>query len=313
MVATISPSMLADLRRRGEKLTLIDVRTPAEFGEVHVDFARNIPLDRLDSKAVSAIAGQDPVYVICKSGNRSQKACEKLVAAGLERIVSVEGGTTACVDAGLPVVRGRKVMSLERQVRIAAGILVATGAALAGLSPDPTWQRIGAGLAAFVGCGLVFAGITDSCAMGMLIARMPWNTACTSAKRCCHTAVLGLILGAMASTALADHTKDSLDTVKRAVAEKKAILVDVREPEEWEQGHVAGATLVPLSALEKGVNPQDLARLLPKDKIIYCHCLAGGRCMDAAEILKPMGYDVRALKPGYPQLEKAGFPTAKGR
>jgi rhodanese-related sulfurtransferase len=313
MVATISPSMLADLRRRGEKLTLIDVRTPAEFGEVHVDFARNIPLDRLDSKAISAIAGPDPVYVICKSGNRSQKACEKLVAAGLDRIVSVEGGTNACVDAGLPIVRGRKVMSLERQVRIAAGILVATGAALAGLAPDPTWQRIGAGLAAFVGCGLVFAGITDSCAMGMLIARMPWNTACTSAKSCCHTAVLGLILGAMASTALADHTKDSLDTVKRAVAEKQAIIVDVREPEEWEQGHVAGAKLIPLSVLEKGVNPQELARVLPKDKIIYCHCLAGGRCMDAAEILKPMGYDVRALKPGYPQLEKAGFPTAKGR
>ena len=231
MVATISPSMLADLRRRGEKLTLIDVRTPAEFGEVHVDFARNIPLDRLDSKAVGTIAGEGPVYVICKSGTRSQKACEKRVAAGLEHI----------------------------------------------------------------------------------IARMPWNTACTSAKSCCHTAVLGLILGAMASTALADHTKDSLDTVKRAVAEKKAILVDVREPEEWEQGHVAGAKLVPLSALEKGVNPQDLARVLPKDKVIYCHCLAGGRCMDAAEILKPMGYDVRALKPGYPQLEKAGFPTAKGR
>ena len=129
MVATISPSMLADLRRRGEKLTLIDVRTPAEFGEVHVDFARNIPLDRLDSKAVGTIAGGGAVYVICKSGNRSQKACEKLVAAGLDRIVSVEGGTNACVDAGLPIVRGRKVMSLDRQVRIAAGILVATGAA----------------------------------------------------------------------------------------------------------------------------------------------------------------------------------------
>ena len=314
MVATISPSMLADLRRRGEKVTLIDVRTPAEFGEVHVDFARNIPLDRLDAKEVGAIAGTGPVYVICKSGNRSQKACEKLAAAGLERIVSVEGGTAACVEAGLPVARGKKVMSLERQVRIAAGMLVAAGAALAGLAPDPTWKAIGAGLAGFVGCGLVFAGITDSCAMGMLIARMPWNTACKSGKSCCHTAaVLGLVLGAMAGTALAEHTKDSLDTVKRAVAEKKAILVDVREPEEWEQGHVVGAKLVPLSALEKGVDAQELARVLPKDKVIYCHCLAGGRCLDAAAILAPLGYDVRPLKPGYPQLEKAGFPTAKGR
>ena len=69
----------------------------------------------------------------------------------------------------------RKVMSLERQVRIAAGALVAIGAALAAFGPDLMWQRIGAGLAGFVGCGLVFAGITDTCGMAMLIARMPWN------------------------------------------------------------------------------------------------------------------------------------------
>jgi rhodanese-related sulfurtransferase len=75
MVATISPSMLADLRRRGETLTLIDVRTPAEFGEVHVDFARNIPLDRLDSKAISAIAGPDPVYV--KNTTHAREAFRK--------------------------------------------------------------------------------------------------------------------------------------------------------------------------------------------------------------------------------------------
>ena len=184
MIATISPSTLADLRRRGEKLTLIDVRTPAEFGEVHVEFARNMPLDRLDSKAVEAIAPEGPVYVICKSGSRSQMACEKLAAAGLERVVSVAGGTTACVDAGLPVVRGRKVMSLERQVRIAAGSLVASGAALAALGSDPLWQKIGIGIAAFVGCGLMFAGITDSCAMGMLIAKMPWNQVRTTAPTC---------------------------------------------------------------------------------------------------------------------------------
>ena len=68
-------------------------------------------------------------------------------------------------------------------------------AALAGFVPDPTWKAIGAGLAGFVGCGLVFAGITDSCAMGMLIARMPWNTACKSGRSCCHSAaVLGLVL-----------------------------------------------------------------------------------------------------------------------
>ncbi|MEI6241413.1 MAG: rhodanese-like domain-containing protein [Planctomycetia bacterium] len=186
MVATISPTALADLRRKGEKVTLIDVRTPAEFGEVHVDFAHNIPLDRLDSKEVASVANGGPVYFVCKSGTRSQKACEKLLAAGVTDVVSVEGGTAACEAAGVPVVRGRKVMSLERQVRIAAGALVAVGAALAafGTEAPVNWQAIGAGLAGFVGCGLVFAGITDTCGMAMLIAKMPWNQAPKSASCC---------------------------------------------------------------------------------------------------------------------------------
>ena len=188
MVATISPTTLADLRRKDDKLTLIDVRTPAEFGEVHVDFAHNIPLDRLDAQAVTSLAGAGPVYFVCKSGTRSQKACEKLIAAGLSDVVSVEGGTAACEAAGVPVIRGRKVMSLERQVRIAAGGLVAVGAALAAFGPDLMWQRIGMGLAGFIGCGLMFAGITDTCGMAMLIARMPWNQvsggACRTATTC---------------------------------------------------------------------------------------------------------------------------------
>ena len=315
MVTTISPATLADLRRKGEKVTLIDVRTPAEFGEVHVDFAHNIPLDRLEKQAVTSLAGDGPVYFVCKSGTRSQKACEKLIAAGLKDVVSVEGGTAACEAAGVPVVRGRKVMSLERQVRIAAGALVAIGAALAGFGPEApvNWQAIGAGLAGFVGCGLVFAGITDTCGMAMLIARMPWNQTCRTATTCSRAILLGLVLGAASGTAVAEHTKDSLDVVKQAVAQQKAVIIDVREQDEWQQGHLAGAGLLPLSVLERGVPPQELAKILPKEKVIYCYCLAGGRCMEAAAMLKPLGYDVRALKPGYPQLVKAGFPAVVGK
>lgn len=189
MVATISPTALADLHRKGERVTLIDVRTPAEFGEVHVDFAHNIPLDRLEPQAVKAVAGDGPVYFVCKSGTRSQKACEKLRAAGLEDVVSVDGGTVACEAAGVSVIRGRKVMSLERQVRIAAGALIAIGAGLAAFGPETpvNWQAIGAGLAGFVGSGLVFAGITDTCGMAMLIARMPWNQASGGACRTAAT------------------------------------------------------------------------------------------------------------------------------
>jgi rhodanese-related sulfurtransferase len=314
MVTTISPALLADLRRRGEALTLIDVRTPAEFGEVHVDCARNIPLDRLDAREIATIRGAGPVYFVCKSGGRSQKACEKMLAAGVADVVSVEGGTAACEAAGMPVVRGRKAMSLERQVRIAAGSLVAIGAALAAFGPqDSAWRLIGAGLAGFVGCGLVFAGITDTCGMAMLLARMPWNRAAGSSSVCARAVLLALVLGGLSGSARGQHTSDSLDVVQQAVARQKAVIVDVREPEEWREGHLSAARLVPLSTLERGPNPQELAKLLPKDKVIYCYCLAGGRCLEAAAILKPLGYDVRPLKPGYPQLVKAGFPSAVGR
>jgi hypothetical protein len=87
-------------------------------------------------------------------------------------VVNVEGGTQAWDEAGLPVVRGQKAISLERQVRIAAGSLVLLGALL-GYFAHPYWIA----LSAFVGAGLVFAGITDTCGMGMLLARMPWNQA----------------------------------------------------------------------------------------------------------------------------------------
>lgn len=167
-VNTISPKELHDRTAAGESIELIDVRTPLEFQEVHVTFARNVPLDQLDAKQLASSRNGAPLYVICRSGSRGKQACEKLTAAGLN-VVNVEGGTQAWDQAGLPVVRGKKVMSLERQVRIAAGTLVVIGAALSFVSPY--WI----GLSAFVGAGLVFAGITDTCGMGMLLARMPWN------------------------------------------------------------------------------------------------------------------------------------------
>ena len=315
MVATVTPATLADRRRRGDKLTLIDVRTPAEYGEVHVDFAHNVPLDRLTPQDIAGLGGDGTVYFVCKSGGRSHKACEKMIAAGIDKVVSVEGGTSACEAAGLTVVRGRKAMSLERQVRIAAGTLVAIGAALAAFGPDApvNWRAIGTGLAGFIGCGLVFAGVTDTCGMAMLLARMPWNQAAASSATFCSRMLLaGLLATGLSGQASAQHTKDSLDLVQQGVAQQKAVLVDCREPDEWKDGHVTGAVSLPLSTLERGVPPDQLARILPKDKIVYVHCLAGGRCLAAAKILQKSGYDVRPLKPGYPDLTKAGFPTVVG-
>ena len=93
-----------------------------------------------------------------------------LVAAGITNAINVEGGNTACVAASVQVVRGKKAISLERQVRIAAGVLVCAGAAL-GFFVHPYWI----GLSAFIGAGLVFAGVTDTCGMGMVLAKMHWN------------------------------------------------------------------------------------------------------------------------------------------
>jgi rhodanese-related sulfurtransferase len=175
---------LAELCRQGEGIDLIDVRTPLEFREVHLEIARNIPLDRLDVQAVMQArngSSAEPLYVICRSGGRGQQACEKFRQAGYANVVNIEGGTMACVETGLPMVRGKGGMSLERQVRIAAGSLVLLGAALAWFV-HPAFI----GLSAFIGAGLVFAGITDTCGMGMLLARMPWNQCGPAATSCCE-------------------------------------------------------------------------------------------------------------------------------
>ncbi len=170
---TISCRELNDLCQSGQSVDLIDVRTPVEFREVHSVYARNVPLDSLKPNDVMNARGasaEEPLYVICRSGSRSSKACEAFVAAGHTNIINVEGGTNAWDEGGYAVKRGKKAMSLERQVRIAAGFLVFTGTLL-GFFQHDYWL----GIPAFVGAGLMFAGITDTCGMGMLIAKMPWN------------------------------------------------------------------------------------------------------------------------------------------
>ena len=171
-VNTISPQALREKQQSG-KVASIDVRTPVEFRETHALDTRNVPLDKLRPRELMEArddSQDDPLYVFCTSGNRARKAYQKFHDAGYNQVVVVEGGVKAWEQAGLPVTRGKKAMSLERQVRIAAGSLVLAGAVLA-LTVDYRF----AALPAFVGAGLMFAGITDTCGMGMILARMPWN------------------------------------------------------------------------------------------------------------------------------------------
>lgn len=173
----ITPAALAELQAAGAPLSLLDVRTPAEFEELHVAFARNVPLETLRPES---FGHGMPLYVICRSGSRASDACNRLRAAGLNA-VNVEGGMRAWEKAGLPVARGgSSAISLERQVRIAAGLLV-----LAGVLLGATVDSLFYGLTAFVGAGLIFAGVTDSCGMSLLLARMPWNRRVPPANASC--------------------------------------------------------------------------------------------------------------------------------
>jgi phage shock protein E len=124
-------------------------------------------------------------------------------------------------------------------------------------------------------------------------------------------ALLLALLAAPLSLLAAEHTKDSLETIKKATADKTAVLVDVREADEWKAGHVAGATFLPLSVL-KGSKAEAVAKKLPKDKIVYTYCRAGRRSVAAAELLEKLGYDVRPLKPGFEDLIKGGFEKETG-
>lgn len=172
----------ADIHKNKSEALLIDVSTPAEFRESHIDGSVLHPLSHLNPREIGRMAeNKASCVLICRSGKRAGQAAEKLKADGISNVCILEGGIQAWEASGLPLNRGQKTISLERQVRIAAGAFVLTGAVLA-LTIHPAWIA----LSGFVGAGLIFAGITDTCGMGMLIARMPWNARShPGARSCC--------------------------------------------------------------------------------------------------------------------------------
>ena len=180
---SITPAELQQLAHSGA-IDLLDVRTPGEFATAHVPGALPAPLDTLDAAAFLKARGEQskPIYVLCQTGGRARKAIEKFERAGFDGCVLVEGGTQAWMDAGLPVIRGaRKTLPLMRQVQIAVGLISATGAALA-----LAIHALFAILPLLTGCGLLFAGLTGTCGMALLLAKMPWNSAaaCDSGSCC---------------------------------------------------------------------------------------------------------------------------------
>ena len=176
---TISPIALSASFSAGE---MLDVRTAPEYASAHVPGVKLMPLSDLKPEAYLAQhAPGTPIYLFCQAGERAAKAVEQFQRAGCDDCVLVEGGTQAWIAAGLPIHRSdRKVLPLIRQVQVVVGSLSIAGAALA-LTVNH-WFAI---LPLFFGCGLVFAGISGTCGMALLLARMPWNRGQESCTLCC--------------------------------------------------------------------------------------------------------------------------------
>ena len=168
----LSPVRPADLHAGlvDGRYRIVDVREREEFARVHIAGAVNLPLSGRDAARLDPAAGQKPVFM-CRSGARTAGACDRLAARVPGDAFVLEGGLDAWLRAGLPVVRDAKApIELMRQVQIAAGALILLGVLL-GWTVAP----IGFGLAAFVGAGLLFAGLTGFCGMARLLLHAPWN------------------------------------------------------------------------------------------------------------------------------------------
>jgi len=175
---TIEPKELHNKLKEDSGLSFIDVRTPGEYQSEHIPQTKNYPLDSSELKAFinENKNSSKTIYITCQKGARGKSACSQLTSSGIQA-VNLEGGLQGWKDAGLPTVEGStKVISMERQVRIAAGLFVVLGVILSEIAfPSAIY------LSAFVGLGLVFSGITDTCGMARVLSLLPWN----NSKCCC--------------------------------------------------------------------------------------------------------------------------------
>ncbi len=162
-----SPKETAEALKKGG--VLIDVREPGEFQTESVEGSINIPLSSFGA-TYSKLKSSETTYVLCQVGARAASAAAHLAQKGFPSVIVVSGGINAWKHEDLPTMRGaRHIWPMERQVRFAAGLLILTGIGLSFINP---WFL---GISAFVGCGLVFSGLTGWCGMALILAHFPWN------------------------------------------------------------------------------------------------------------------------------------------
>ena len=165
----VSPADLS-ARLAAGRVTVLDVRSPGEYAAAAIADSAHLPLDQLDAHAdrlARDIIG--PVALVCRSGQRAQQAADRLTAAGVHELVVLDGGLNAWEAEGHPVRRGRGKWELERQVRLTAG-----GIVLGGVLASLRWPRARF-LSGAVGAGLTFAAVSDTCAMGKALLKLPYN------------------------------------------------------------------------------------------------------------------------------------------
>ena len=170
MPATIDSADLNRLLSSPSAPRVIDVRTPGEFETVHMPGSYNVPLDLLREHRDEILAHVDQdVVLVCRSGQRAAQAEETLRRAGLSNVHILDGGITAWQSNGFDVKRRGQRWDLERQVRLVAGLIVAISVLASIFVPGVKW------VAFAIGAGLTFAAVSNTCAMGMLLAKLPYN------------------------------------------------------------------------------------------------------------------------------------------
>jgi rhodanese-related sulfurtransferase len=173
-MSTITVTEFANLLKSNQAPYIVDVRTPAEFAECHVTGAKLAPIDSLDPRKIAddlKPAEGSQIYLLCKSGGRATRAAEQFRASGIQNVSVVTGGTTACVEAGVPVTRsgGKAGIPLDGQVRIALGVMILICWFGARWVPGIGY------LVPLLAAGFIFSGITGFCGMAIILGKAPWN------------------------------------------------------------------------------------------------------------------------------------------
>lgn len=168
--SVVDTSQLQELRESGSRARLVDVRSPGEFESVHITGSYNVPLDVLtEHKASLRTDHQDPVVLVCASGVRASDARTVLANAGVGQLSVLDGGVNQWEKEGAPVTRGEGRWAMERQVRLVAGSLVLTGILGSTVFRPLKW------IAGFIGAGLTFSAISNTCGMAYLLSKLPYN------------------------------------------------------------------------------------------------------------------------------------------